>query len=216
MPKDTERPLRGFLFYCGFFCLLLLTLFLFGCENREPKIQNIYSRIIFDETSAGSVPKLHFSVFIKVSANASTITGLKVTSPSGNYVWQTDNPAFYSDDSKNTVYAGYSNFQFPDSTSIESGKYSVDVFTVSGKTETISFTWPVITAEMPELDSDHNSYIICSQDDTILYAGKKTPEFQSDSMLLTVYPEADYYRPYSTNSGSGAVYLYSPHFLEKE
>ncbi|MCQ2612472.1 MAG: hypothetical protein MJ183_02590 [Treponemataceae bacterium] len=214
MPKETEPPLKRFIFFT-FFSIVCVSLTFLGCENRDPKIQNIYARIIFDEQSPGAVPKLRFSVFAKISSNAGSVMEMTVTSPSGNFLWQADQIAFYTDESKNSVYSGYSNFQFPDPYSIESGKYTVSISSINGSVEKSSFTWPVILPELPKLDSDHNSYIICNQDDTILYAGKKLPEFASDSMLLTVYPDAAYYRPYSTNSGSGAVYLYSPHYLEK-
>ncbi|MBP5442081.1 MAG: hypothetical protein J6Y60_02465 [Treponema sp.] len=184
-----------------FLPLVFGTVFLFSffsCSDSETRITGLFSTTVLDYADWESFPTARLSVFAETTLDERAADEIKITHNQSGLVWQCKNPRKIAS-TKNSTWAGYTNFVPVQGSYIPQGNYSISyvdmagqecqsIFTVSYPEELLETT----AAEFNDMKIDREENIaLYDPEGQLIYYGERKDSWTSNSEIRKTYGVAE-------------------------
>ncbi|MBO7637541.1 MAG: hypothetical protein J6S91_01050, partial [Treponema sp.] len=102
----------------------LLLFSLFSCSDSDNRITGLVSNVVLDWSDWESMPGARLSVFAETSLDERTVYEIRAVHNQSGLEWQCKNPRIIAS-SKNSTWAGYTNFVPAQGDTIPQGSYTL-------------------------------------------------------------------------------------------
>lgn len=193
--------------------IFVITVLLFSCSDTQPALLGVYPRLVYDFETKDTSPEIYLSVFAEIISEPARLTSISVSHNESNLIWTTSSIITVFESENKKKYSGYPSFSMVANEKFPSGEYIIEFVDASERNQSALFN--IVVAEETLPVNNTSNYLICDNNNAILFAGVRNSDFDSEEKLLNKYPTASYYRQYYLNTTSNIIYLYPKTILVK-
>lgn len=189
----------------------ILLFSLFSCSDSDSRITGLVSNIVLDWSDWESMPSARLSVFAETSLDERAVHEIRAVHNQSGLEWQCRNPRIIAA-SKNTTWAGYTNFVAAQGESIPQGSYTLYYQDMAGlecqSSFSVSYPYDLLSstaAAFREMRIDREENIaLYDADGLLLYYGERKEGWTTNADIKKDYGVAEKirvcYRLYSGNT----------------
>ena len=182
-----------------------------SCSDSDIRITGLISTVVLDYSDWKSSPSSRLSLFVETSLDERTVNEIRAVHNQSGLEWHCKNPRIISA-SKNSVWAGYTNFVAASGSTIPQGNYTLYYEDLTGDEcqNIFSVSYPVELLETSAVDFKNlridreENIALYDADGLLLYYGERKESWRSNSDIKSEYGVAEKmrvcYRLYSGNT----------------